>query len=194
MNDLLIKIYNLLLKRGFYFFGKNAKVSPFLHTTNKKFISIGESVQIGSFCWIGVDLEYAKVKCNSPNDVRISIGDNTTIGSNAVITANNNISIGKNCMFSAYVFISDHIHGYEDINENLRDQPLSEGGFVIIKDNVFIGIKSSIMRNVTLGEHCVIGADTVVVKDVPSYSVVVGNPGRVIKKYDFKKKMWVKVK
>lgn len=191
---LIFHLYNFLIKRGFYHFGRNSIIKPFPNITNKKYISIGQNVNIGSFSWIGVNTDFAGIKCRSERKARLSIGDNTSIGNNAVITANNNVSIGKNCILSAYVFISDHIHEYADVSKDLNNQPLSEGGKVIIGDNVFIGIKSSIMRNVTIGERVVIGANSVVTKDIPPYTVVAGNPGKVIKRYDFKKKAWVKVK
>lgn len=192
--NIIFGIYSFLVKRGFHSFGKSSLIKPFLNVNNKKHISIGENVTIGSFSWIGVVTEFAGVKCQSERKVRLSIGDNTSIGNNSVISANNNVSIGKNCIFSAYVFISDHIHQYDDISKNLNEQSLSEGGYVVIKDNVFLGIKASVLRNVTIGEHSIIGTNTVVTKDVPPYCVMAGNPGRVIKRYDFKKRLWVSVK
>ncbi|MFA5828045.1 MAG: acyltransferase [Candidatus Shapirobacteria bacterium] len=192
MFNIIFGIYNYFIKKGFYHFGKNSSIKPFLNTTNKKYISIGDNVSIGSFAWIGVDTDFAGIKCKSKNKIRLKIGDNSTIGNNSIITANNSVLIGKNCILSAYVFISDHVHEYNNISKNLNQQPLSENGSVIIGDNVFIGTKASIMRNVTIGERSVIGANTVVTKDIPSYSVVVGNPGKIIKRYDFIKKDWIK--
>lgn len=194
MWELLLNIYNFWAKRGFLKFGRGSFISPFLNTSNKQFISIGEGVKIGSFAWIGVVTDFAGVKCSSKRKIRLSIGDNTSIGNDAVISANNNITIGKNCIFSSFVFVSDHIHQFDDITKDLPDQPLSEGGYVIIEDNVFVGIKASILRNVTIGERSVIGANAVVTKDIPPYSVAVGNPARVIKRYDFSKKAWISVK
>ncbi len=49
------------------------------------------------------------------------------------------------------------------------------------------------MPNVTIGKHCIIGALSVVNKDIPPYSVAVGSPARVVKRFDFEKKEWVKV-
>ncbi len=194
MANLFFQIFNFFVKKGFYAFGKGSIIKPFPNITNKQFISIGDNVNIGSFCWLGVDTEFSGIKCRSEKKVRLFIGNNTTIGNNAVITANNTVSIGKNCILSAYVFISDHTHEYADINKNLNEQPLSEGGQVIIGDNVFIGIKASIMKNVTIGDRVVVGANSVVTKDIPAYSVVAGSPARIIKKYDFKKGKWFETK
>lgn len=190
---LLFQLYNNFVKKGFAHFGKNSIIKPFLNCTNKHFIWIGEKVNIGSFCWVAVSTEFNGLKTKSKNKIRLKIDDQTSIGNNAFILANNEIEIGKNVIIAPYVYISDHIHEFEDITKNLKDQPLSENGRTIIEDNVFIGIKASILPNVRIGRHSVIGANAVVTSDVPPYSVVVGNPGRIIKKYDFSKKCWVKV-
>ncbi|MPM92947.1 2,3,4,5-tetrahydropyridine-2,6-dicarboxylate N-acetyltransferase [bioreactor metagenome] len=92
-----------------------------------------------------------------------------------------------------FVFITDHDHGFSDINKNLHQQALTENGQTIIENNVFLGTKSSILKNVRIGEHSVIGANSVVTKNVPPFSIVSGNPAKIIKKYDFQKKKWVKI-
>ena len=89
---------------------------------------------------------------------------------------------------SSYVFISDHDHGSTDINKNLHEQPLTENGHIEIGDNVFIGVKSSILKNVTIGNRSVVAANAVVIKDVPPFTIVAGNPAKIMKRYDFKKR------
>lgn len=190
---LLSRIYTYFLERKFYHFGKNSIIKPFLNTANEKYISIGDNVNIGSFCRITVSTEFGGVKCKSQNQIRIKIGDNVDIGNNTFISSNNKIEIGNHVIMSAYVFITDHEHGFTDIKKNLHEQPLTEGGYVEIGDNVFLGVKSTILKNVTIGERSVVAANSVVTKDVPSYSLVAGNPAKIIKKYDFSKKQWVKV-
>lgn len=188
----LSRAYTILIKKGFAKFGKDSVIKPLLNTANKHMISIGDNVNIGSFSWVSVSTHFGNGRDESKNAIRLKIGDNVDIGNNAFIVANNNIEIGNNVMMGPYVYISDHIHEFEDIHLTLRQQPLSQHGFVKIGDNVFIGIKASILPNVEIGERAVIGANTVVTKDVPAYSVVVGNPARIIKHFDFKKKKWVK--
>ncbi|MBA7660121.1 hypothetical protein ES703_68120 [subsurface metagenome] len=142
---LISKVYTFLIKRGFYSFGKGSIIKPFLNTSNTKFISIGDNVNIGSFSWVAVNIAFAGHKSNSKRKVRLKIGDNTSIGNNAFIVANNNIEIGSNIIIAPYVYISDHIHEFEDVNKNLHEQPTTTGGHVKIGDNVFIGIKASIL-------------------------------------------------
>ena len=64
---------------------------------------------------------------------------------------------------------------------------------VKVGDYTHLGTNSTIMAGVTIGERCQIGAGSVVTKDIPPYSVAVGNPARVVKRYDFEKKEWVRV-
>jgi acetyltransferase-like isoleucine patch superfamily enzyme len=187
------KLYTFFIKGKFRSFGKNSIVKPVLNSANEKYISIGDNVDIGAFCRITVSKEFGDHQVKSENKARIKIGDNVSIGNNSFLSANNSLEIGNNCIISAYAFITDHDHGFGDIEKNLSQQPLSEGGSVKIGDNVFLGVKSSVLKNVTIGERAVIAANAVVTKNVPAFSVVAGNPARIIKKYDFEKKEWIKI-
>lgn len=186
------ELYTKLLKGKFYHFGFGSIIKPFLNSANERYISIGNNVNIGSFCRITVSTEFGGYKVKSDNKIRIKIGNNVDIGNNSFISANNSIEIGNHVIMSSYVFITDHDHGFQDFNKNLHEQPLSEGGYVKIGDNVFLGVKSSIMKNVTIGERSIVAANSVVTKDVPPYSIVAGNPAKIIKQYDFEKKEWIK--
>jgi acetyltransferase-like isoleucine patch superfamily enzyme len=187
------KLYTRLIKKKFQSFGKNSIVKPVLNSANEKYISIGNNVDIGAFCRIAVSTEFGGHKVKSENDTRIKIGNDVSIGNNSFISANNDIQIGNNVIMSSYIFITDHDHGFQDMEKNLCDQPLTEDGFVKIGDNVFLGVKSSILKNVTIGERSVVSANAVVTKDVPAFSIVAGNPARIIKQYNFEKKEWIKV-
>lgn len=190
--QLLLNLYTYLIKKNFYYFGKGSIVKPFLNTSNASKISIGKSVDVGSFCRITVSTEFAGIKCNSKNKTIIKIGNNVDIGNNTFISGNNDIQIGEHVIMAPYVFITDHEHQTDNVNKNLHQQPITNNGYVHIEDNVFIGTKASILKNVTIGKHSTIGANSVVTKDIPEYSVAVGNPAKVIKQYDFKVKKWIK--
>ena len=68
-----------------------------------------------------------------------------------------------------------------------------EGGKVVIGEGTWLGTNVVVVGNVRVGKHCVIGANSVVTKDIPDYSVAAGIPCRVIKRYDFEKEEWVRV-
>ena len=89
------------------------------------------------------------------------------------------------------VFIGDSYHAYSDVTRSIIDQPMENAGAVTIGDGAFIGINAVILPGVSIGDHAVVGASSVVTRDVPAYSVAVGNPARVIRRYDFAMQQWI---
>ncbi len=114
-------------------------------------------------------------------DTRIGIG-NTIIGP---VTIGNKVNIGQ------HVLISGMNHNYEDIHLSIADQGITATP-VTIADNVWIGANSIILPGINIGTHAVVGAGSVVTKDVEPYTVVAGNPGRVIKIWDSEQQKWKK--
>lgn len=187
------RFYTQLVKHSFRSFGKKSLIKPFANLSNCQHIEIGDNVNIGSSCRITVSNSFGKLLCHSSNKTKIKVGNHVDIGNGTFISANNDIKIGNHVIMAPYVFITDHDHGFYNIKKNLHQQPLTENGITKIEDNVFLGIKSTILKNVTIGTHSIIGANSVVIKDVPPYCIVAGNPSKIIKRYDFKKKKWLKV-
>lgn len=194
MISLIGKFYTWLVKGQFYFFGKNSTIQPILNTANARYISIGEDVNIGAMSRISVSTEFGSTKVKSNNQIKIKIGNHVDIGNNAFISGNNNIIIGEHVIMSSYIFITDHDHGFANIEKSIHEQPLSENGHTIIENNVFLGTKCSILKNVTIGQRSIIAANSVVTRDVPPFSIVAGNPAKIIKKYDFDQKKWISTK
>lgn len=122
------------------------------------------------------------------------VGDNTIIGIRNSFAAINGVYIGNNVLFAGYVHVTDHSHGYEDITRPIEGQPLISKGPVVIEDDCWLGFNCEILSGVHIGRHCVVAAHAVVTHDVPAYSIVAGNPARVIKKYDENTKTWISVK
>lgn len=121
----------------------------------------------------------------------VVIGEKTIIGIGCTVIGP--VVIGNHVMLAQNIVISGLNHGYE-----LIDIPPSEQQTVTkkitIRDEVWIGANCVITAGVTIGKHAIIGAGSVVTKDIPDYSVAVGNPARVIKVYNFENKIWEKVK
>ncbi|MNT31011.1 putative acetyltransferase [compost metagenome] len=99
-------------------------------------------------------------------------------------------------LIASKVFISDLNHGnYKGINQ---DSPLSTPNSrklstnpIIIKDNVWIGEGVCVMSGVTIGTGCIIGALSVVTKNIPDYSIAVGSPAKVVKQFNFEQQEWI---
>jgi acetyltransferase-like isoleucine patch superfamily enzyme len=89
--------------------------------------------------------------------------------------------------------IGDHSHRYENVDVPIKMQEATEGRPIRIEQDSWIGANVFILPNVTIGRHSVVGANSVVNRDIPPYSVVVGAPARVIKRYDFDLKRWVRM-
>jgi acetyltransferase-like isoleucine patch superfamily enzyme len=123
----------------------------------------------------------------------IKISNNVYIGSYNIIGARESIILEDNVLIGPHVMIGDHSHQYENIEIPIKLQESTEGGPVRIERDSWIGANVFILPNVTIGRHSVIGANSVVNRDIPPYSVAVGAPARVIKQYDFELKQWVKL-
>ncbi|MDE6378964.1 MAG: acyltransferase [Muribaculaceae bacterium] len=174
-------LYTGYRKRGFRSFGASSRIRPkFNVLVGEKYISVGEE------CYFGKDVQLTATdsfegQTFSPS---ITIGNNCSIHDYAHVTAINCIHIGNNVRTGKNVLITDNAHGASDpviLDMAPNHRPLYSKGPVIIEDNVWIGAKSSIMPGVTIGRGAIIGAGSVVTKDIPSYALAAGNPARVIK-------------
>jgi acetyltransferase-like isoleucine patch superfamily enzyme len=155
---------------------------------NEQYISIGEDTLIGP----GVALSAGMVpgqECIT-NPV-VSIGDRCLIGKGSGIVGHFSITIGNDVWTGHHVYITDQNHGYEDVSVPISRQSQPERA-VIIGDGSWLGHGSIILPGVTIGEHVVIGANSVVTKNIPSFSVAVGSPARVIRKF-VENEGWVEV-
>jgi acyl-[acyl carrier protein]--UDP-N-acetylglucosamine O-acyltransferase len=90
------------------------------------------------------------------------------------------------------VYISDTNHIVENIEQPIAQQGLILDNSVVVEENCWLGINSVISGNLTIGRGSVVGANTIVTKDIPPFSVFVGNPGRIVKMYNPQTKLWEK--
>lgn len=142
----------------------------------KKNILISKGFTCGYYCRI----EAFSINNKSPTMI---MGENLNIGDFCHIASLDKIEFGSNVLLGSSVFISDHDHGnseYEDLLKTPSNRSLVSAP-IIIGDNVWIGEKASILKGVKIGSNSIIGAGSIVTKDVPPYSVAVGIPAKVIK-------------
>ena len=121
----------------------------------------------------------------------VIIGDRSKIGiSNVVIGP---IKIGNDCIFAQNIVLSGLNHGYEDVNISPEDQPITATE-IIVEDEVWIGTNAVVVAGVTIGKHSVVAAGSVVTKDIPAFSVVGGNPAKILKQYNPEVKKWERIR
>jgi len=137
-------------------------------------VTLGDHVVIGQNAWIQL-VSYKGRKGT------ISVGNGTQIGRGAVISAIDSIVIGAKCLLSYHVSIFDHDHEVTNVDISPMESGISQIGPVIIGDDCFVGAHTFILKGVHLGKHCVVGAHSVVTKSFPDYSVIAGNPARLIR-------------
>lgn len=179
-NFYIIRFRTLLVRGDFRECNSNAQLCGFRRLIGPEYICIGSS-KIGKEA-ILTAYDRASGYDFSPE---IIIGDNCNIGEFCHITSINSIIIGNGVLTGRWVTITDNSHGqtiYDDLMlPPLKRKPFSKGK-VIIGNNVWIGDKATILPGVTIGDGAIIGAGSVVTKDVPSMSVVGGNPAKLLKR------------
>lgn len=171
--------------------GRNVRISRSTHVSGGSHIRIGDDVSIAGHGWILVPGHEKR----SGSDPVISIASGTSIGEACTISAVNHVHIHSNVLFGPRVWVTDHNHEYADITRPIQDQGWTADGSVDIEENCWIGTGAVIIgaRPLTIGRGSVVGANSVVTSDVPAFSVVAGNPARLVRRYDAATSTWHRV-
>ncbi|MCT4420657.1 acyltransferase [Leuconostoc falkenbergense] len=156
----------------FGYLGKRSYLGRPLYISSTKRLFIGDSVRI----YPGMRAELVGESARISFDGDISIGQNLHI-----VSYNDNLKVGRGVTISGNVFISNVDHEYSEIGVPVLKQSLISRE-TIIGDNCFIGYGAMILPGTKLGRQCVVGANAVVKGEFEDYSVIVGVPGKVIKK------------
>jgi len=184
----------LILKSKFLNSGKNFLIEFPFKILNPNYISVGKRFRV----FKGARIECISAYGEQIFNPRLIIGNNVTFNNQVHIGVINEVLIGDNVLLASYVYISDHSHGDYGaaFNSSPESSPSSRklfsSGIINIKENVWIGEGAKILPNVTIGRGSIIGANAVVTKNVPDYSIAIGIPARVIKTYNFESKKWVR--
>lgn len=151
------------------------------------YIKGGRRISIGDGCFIG---KGAKLYSYGSGDKgQIIIGNNFCAQTNLMISSIDKVTIGNHVLLGSNVMINDNDHLVSP----------EEGPYSVVADSITIGDKTWIAQNVCIlkgvhiGKACVVGAGSIVTRDIPDYHMAAGNPARIIKKWDFEKNKWVKV-
>jgi acetyltransferase-like isoleucine patch superfamily enzyme len=160
-----------------------------LRRSQAPYIQIGSNVILERDVWLNIPHLPEKV------EPILILGDRCNIGRRCMISAQNRIEIGNDALISPTVLVMDHNHSFEDVNVPIGDQGNTTGGTIRIEEGCWIGYGASIVCNqgeLVVGRNSVIGANATVTRSVPAYSVVVGNPARVVRRFDPSEGQWVK--
>jgi lipopolysaccharide O-acetyltransferase len=168
------------------------RIGPHSLLRGLRHLSIGKNFSAGPGLWLEAVTVYGQ-QTFSP---RIVIGDHVSASHHVHIAATTYVEIGDNCVLGSRVLITDHNHGryatlHDSPNIPPAVRPLAEGHRVVVGRNVLLGDAVVVMPDVTIGEGSVIGANSVVTKDIPPYTIAAGAPARVHKTFDFKTQEWI---
>lgn len=182
----------LFLRSRFLSAGTNFFIEFPYKLLNPKYIKVGTRFRV----FKGSRIECIPKYGDQIFEPKLIIGNNVTINNNVHIGVINKVILEDNVLLASYVYITDHNHGDygQDFNSNPNSPPSSRNlfspGCVHIRKNAWIGEGVKILPNVTIGTGSIVGANSVVTKDIPDYTIAVGIPAKVIKKFNFATKKW----
>ena len=166
-------LYTRIVRSGFASFGAGSSIMLPFRSGNPHKVIVGERVLIGPSSWFMVPV----LDTDGPV---IHLHDRVRMNQTS-ITAVQEVVIEEGVELARGVYISDHMHGFDDPDVPIRDQPLVRVSPVRIGRGAWLGQNVVVMPGVTIGAGAVIGANSVVTRDVPARTVAVGAPARVIR-------------
>jgi acetyltransferase-like isoleucine patch superfamily enzyme len=118
-----------------------------------------------------------------PDQARIRIGSGSFLNMGVMVAATELVEIGDNVMFANGCFVTDGNHRFDDLDKPVTWQGFTSKGPTRVGDNVWCGANVVITSGVTVGERCVIGANSVVTEDLPPFSIAAGAPAKVLRRF-----------
>lgn len=188
LESLLSIPYGWMYRLAFRRIGSGAFVSPFIQGIGLDCISIGRGSRISRNTRLLALKSYGTQQF-SP---QITIGDNVSVGFGCTLSCVNRLDVGDDVTIGDNVYIADSHHDYSNPVLSVLDQPLLVGKIAIGK-GAWIGYGAFVSGDVSVGEHSVIGANSVVTRPVAAFTVVAGVPARPIKRFDHATGCWVRV-
>ncbi len=155
-----------------------------------RYFQIGDEVGLGRDVWLNVAPGSA---IPAP---KIVLGKGCRIGRRSTISARNRITLAEDVLFAPSVLVMDHNHEFSDIGRPIREQGVTEGGSITFEKNCWFGFGAIILCNageLTIGRNSVVGANSVVTRGFSPFSVIAGNPAKLLRTYDPAVKQSVKV-
>jgi acetyltransferase-like isoleucine patch superfamily enzyme len=157
-----------------------------MRLSNVQNIFIGDDVMINHHAFL------LTRRMESGKSPRLVIDSGAVLGHFSHITCVDSVHIGKKVLIADKVHISDNSHVFADPNIPIMDQSFFSKSGVSIGDGTWIGENASI-QSCRIGKHCVVGSNSVVIRDIPDYTVVAGAPARVLRRLDPETGLWNRV-
>jgi len=183
------RLFTFLLSSQFKEAGSGSRISPPFRCHGLNQIVLGKGAQIERDCWIQTIPDDKE-----DNEAKLVIGPYAGIGMGASISAARKVVIGEHVLLARNVYIADHAHAFENIEASIMHQGINGIAPVSIGRNTWLGQNVVVLPGISIGEHCVIGANSVVNSSIPDLSVAVGAPARVVKRYNRDTGAWERVK
>ena len=189
----LIRLYSLWVCKTYPFASLGSDVS--IHFRSELYRTHAHRIKLGNSVFVDKDANLrAHAQSGEKDDPILTVGDGSVIGPRCFLSAKNCIQIDSDVVLEPSVLIQDHSHAYRDVTVTIRRQGVTEGGKIKISAGCWIGQGTVIhcdQGELTLGPNCVVAPNSLVNRSFPGYSLIAGNPARIIKQYDMEKGTWV---
>jgi lipopolysaccharide O-acetyltransferase len=161
---------------AFASFGARSVLQTPVRIAGERRIAVGAGVFVGAGSWLQTIDGYG-------GDLALEVGDGTSIAGGCVLSAAVSVRLGRSVLLARNVYVADHGHAFEDVALPVLAQGLRDVRPVEICDGAWLGENVVVCPGVRIGRGAVVGANAVVLEDVPDHAVAVGAPARVVRRF-----------
>jgi acetyltransferase-like isoleucine patch superfamily enzyme len=168
--------------------GKGSFVSPFIQGVGLDCVTLGAGSRINRHTRILAVKRHGDQRFSPA----LNIGDGVNIGFGCVLSCVNQVNIGDKVLIADRVYVADSKHGHDSPGQGISVQPLVSGK-IDIGEGVWLGYGAVVAGEVSIGEHSIVTANSVVTHSVPPFTMVGGVPAKPLQQFDKSAKKWVRI-